>query len=221
MNKELIVKTVLASSVFAVVVVVLANNPRSQARGREGDDERIQLGLAVAQVPLNMQGKNQALVGLGSYLVNVVGYCNGCHSNGPATEFAPGGNPSFGQPKKVNAATYLGGGRDFGPLVPNSPNIISRNLTPDKTGLAEGGHTFAEFFQIMQTGVDLDHAHPSCSATVTTNCLPPPFNGALLQIMPWSAHQNMTINDLLAMYEYLSAIPCLEGGPGEPPVRCH
>ncbi len=221
MNKQRFFRLVVASAVFAIVVVALANNPRSQARDRAVDDERAQMGLAVAPVPLNMDGKDQALVGLGSYLVNVAGDCNGCHSNGPATEFAAGGNPYASQPKKVNAATYLGGGRDFGPLLPNSPDIISRNLTPDKTGMAEGGHTFSEFVQIMQTGVDLDHMHPSCSATVTTNCLPPPFNGALLQIMPWTAHQNLTANDLRAIYEYLSAIPCIEGGPGEPPVRCH
>ncbi|HYL35327.1 MAG TPA: hypothetical protein VEV17_05400, partial [Bryobacteraceae bacterium] len=64
------------------------------------------------------------------------------------------------------------------------------------------------------------HVHPSCSSSVTTNCLPPPFNGALLQVMPWPIFQSMTIDDLRAVYEYLSAIPCLEGGPGEPPNRC-
>ena len=30
----------------------------------------------------------------------------------------------------------------------------------------------------------------------------------------------MTDHDLRAIYEYLSAIPCLEGGPGEPANRC-
>jgi hypothetical protein len=30
----------------------------------------------------------------------------------------------------------------------------------------------------------------------------------------------MTDDDLMAIYTYLSAIPCLEGGPGEPPNRC-
>ncbi|HYL38598.1 MAG TPA: hypothetical protein VEV17_21960, partial [Bryobacteraceae bacterium] len=198
-------KTIAAGAAFSGMLLVglLANAARGQAGDRDSVDDRIQVGLAVAPVPLNLDGKNQALVGLGSYLVNVSGDCNGCHSNGPATEFSPGRNPYFGQPKQINPATYLGGGRDFGALVPNSPNIISRNLTPDKTGLPLGGHTFSDFFQIIQTGVDIDHVHPSCSSSVTTNCLPPPFNGALLQVMPWPIFQSMTIDDLRAVYEYL------------------
>ena len=35
---------------------------------------------------INLTGKNRALVGLGSYLVNAVGDCNGCHA-GPAGEY--------------------------------------------------------------------------------------------------------------------------------------
>jgi hypothetical protein len=92
-------------------------------------------------------------------------------------------------------------------------------LTPDKNGLPEG-HSLSDFLWIMKTGADLDHAHPSCSATLTFNCLAFPFNGDLLQVMAWPAYQNMTDRQLTAMYKYLSAIPCLEGGPGEPPSRC-
>jgi hypothetical protein len=38
----------------------------------------------------------------------------------------------------------------------------------------------------MRTGVDMDHVHPNCPATVTSNCFPTllPFNGDLLQVMP-------------------------------------
>jgi hypothetical protein len=136
------------------------------------------------------------------------------------TQYAPGGNPYFNQPEQVNTAVYLGGGRDFGPLVPGTPDIISRNLTPDKTGLPEGGHTFEQFVQIMRTGVDMDHLHPPCSATVTTNCLPPPFDGNLLQIMPWPTYSHLTDRDLRAIYEYLSAVPCVEG-PTDPTDPLH
>ena len=114
---------------------------------------------------------------------------------------------------------------DFGPLVPTpgSPHIVSRNLTPDKTGLPEGGRPFSEFLQILKTGVDLDHLHPTCSSTVTTNCLPPPFDGNLLQIMPWHTFTKMTDHDILAIYEYLSAIPCIEGPPAPSVLHndCH
>ena len=54
----------------------------------------------IAPVPLNLRGKNPALVGLGSYLVNAVGGCNDCHTNPP---YATGGDPHLGQPKVVNA----------------------------------------------------------------------------------------------------------------------
>lgn len=237
MTPKQVVRT--AGTVAAIVAIILAgmliSSPRvrandddddrdrndSRVRAHDDDDDRdrndsrIEQGFDIAPVPLNLAGKNRTLVGLGSYLVNAVGDCNGCHNPGPgANEFAPGGNPFLGQPKKINPATYLGGGRDFGSLVAGSAHIISRNLTPDKTGRPEGGHTFAEFHQIMRTGVDLDHLHPTCPVgTINTNCVPPPFDGALLQVMPWFAHQGMTDHDLWAIYEYLSAIPCIEGPP--------
>lgn len=63
----------------------------------------------------------------------------------------------------------------------------------------------------MRTGVDLDHLHPLCSANVTTTCLPLAFDGNLLQIMPWPTFQNLNDHDIRSIYEYLSAIPCIEG----------
>jgi hypothetical protein len=132
-----------------------------------------------------------------------------------------GGNPYFGQPAVVNPATYLGGGRDFGayPGPGPFPHIISRNLTPDKTGLPEGGHTLQDFVQILRTGIDLDHLHPTCTGAPDGTCLPPPFDGTLLQIMPWPVHHNMTDHDIRAIYEYLSAIPCIAGPPSPSPLH--
>jgi len=181
----------------------------------DSHDPRVRIGFEIAPVPLELRGKDRALVGLGSYLVNAVASCNDCHTQSATSEYAPGGNPFFGQPKIVNTAAYLSGGRDFGALAPNTPHIVSRNLTPDKTGRPEGGRSFAEFLHIMKTGEDLDHLHPPCSATITTNCFPAtlPFDGNLLQIMPWPKFQSMTVHDLRAIYEYLSAIPCIEGPP--------
>ena len=100
---------------------------------------------------------------------------------------------------------------------------MSRNLTPDKTGRLEGGAPFGEFLEIMRHGTDFEHLHPNCSATITTNCLTPPFNGDVLQVMPWPAFQDMTDHDLRAIYEYLSAIPCIEGPPAPSELHhdCH
>jgi hypothetical protein len=65
----------------------------------------------------------------------------------------------------------------------------------------------------MRTGKDYDHLHPNCSASVTTDCLTPPFDGALLQIMPWPDFKSLTDRDLWAIYQYLSAVPCVESSP--------
>jgi hypothetical protein len=232
-------KTLTAGATFAVLVTVGAlivpstGHADDDNRGAQDEKLMIQTGLAVAAttgIQLNMRNKDSDLVGLGSYLVNVVGDCNGCHTADPSTEFAPGGNPyllpgpkppNFNGRKMINAATYLGGGSDFGTFGPGPTDIISRNLTPDKTGRPEGGNTLAQFIQILRTGADLDHAHPSCLPGETSKCLSFPFNGALLQVMPWTAFQSMTDHQLTAIYTYLSAIPCVEGGPGEPAKRCH
>jgi hypothetical protein len=90
---------------------------------------------------------------------------------------------------------------------------VSRNLTPDRTGRPVGGRTFEEFMLIMRTGTDLDRLHPNCSTAVTTNCFPAhqPFNGDLLQVMPWPVYRNMSRRYMRAIYEYLRAIPCIAG----------
>jgi hypothetical protein len=48
---------------------------------------------------------------------------------------------------------------------------------------------------------------------VTTGCYPAsvPFDGDLLQIMPWPSLRHMTQHELRAIYEYLGAIPCITG----------
>lgn len=214
-----------AAALAAVIAIGMGILTRSSTVQANDDykDIRVQQGFAIAPVPLNLAGKDRDLVGLGSYFVNTGG-CNDCHTQSPATEFSSNPYllpPVFTGKKVVNAATYLGGGQDFGPLVPGSIDIISRNLTPDKTGRPEGGHTLSQFIQIMRTGVDMDHLHPTCpGSTVATNCVPFPFNGALLQIMPWPGYQSLTDHDLQAIYEYLSAVPCIEG-PTDPKNPLH
>jgi hypothetical protein len=70
----------------------------------------------------------------------------------------------------------------------------------------------------MRHGTDFDHIHPSCTEPgMPANCLPSPFNGALLQVMPWATFANMTDHDLLAIYTYLSAIPRNPGPSGLDP----
>jgi hypothetical protein len=143
---------------FLIVLVIFfwagALSPSSQVKAQSGQESRFERGFEIAPVPLNIEGKDPALVGLGSYLVNASSGCNDCHSAGPQTEYLPGRNPFFGQPVKINPATYLGCGRDFGPLLPTpgSPHMVSRNLTPDKNRAARGRAHFRSVSRDPQDG---------------------------------------------------------------------
>lgn len=152
---------------------------------------RIARGFEIAPVPLNLDGKNRQLVGLGSYIVNGQGGCNDCHTNPP---FLPGGDPFLGQPTRVNAARYLAGGMAFGPFV-------SRNLTPRANG-RPAGLTFEQFRQVMRRGIDFRRRPPHV----------PSETHDLLQVMPWPVYRHMRRADLRAIYEYLSAIPSIPPG---------
>ncbi|HXR57648.1 MAG TPA: cytochrome C [Casimicrobiaceae bacterium] len=149
---------------------------------------QIQRGYELNPVPLNLKGKNPALVGLGSYIVNS-GTCNDCHTH---PTYAAGGSPFLGQPEQVNTDQFLTGGRQFGPFT-------SANITPDALG-RPAGLTLAQFITTLRTG---------------HNPLDPP--GVLLQVMPWPEFGKKTDQDLRAIYEYLSAIPSKPDNPNPGP----
>ncbi|MFO1506566.1 MAG: hypothetical protein U1F23_05745 [Lysobacterales bacterium] len=165
------------------------NVPVQPAATDPNEDERIAIGLAIAPVPLDLTNLDPRLVGLGSYMVNAMGSCNDCHT---VPAYAPGGDPFMGEPEQVNATNYLAGGRAFGPF-------ISRNITPDANGLP-AGRTFDQFEQAMRDGVDFECAPGD----------PPPC--PLLQVMPWPYYTDMSDDELLAIYQFLSAIPHAEPG---------
>jgi len=227
--------------VGVALALMLLHSPRVQAHDGEDNDEGslVRRGFEIAPVHLNLEGKNRELVGLGSFIVNAQADCNGCHTAGgpPNFNYAAGGNPYFLNqgPTKTDPTTYLAGGTDFFSAVPPipgypppeygsyvGPDIITRNLTPDKTGRPEGGHTLEQFKEIMRKGTDFDHLHPTCTAALPTptpaNCIPPPVNGDVLQVMPWPLFHNMTDHQLDAIYEYLMAIPCIDNTFSTPPA---
>ena len=155
------------------------------------NNTRVKRGFRIAPVPLAVQGKNRALVGLGSYFVNAVSECVDCHS---CPTYTPGHNPFDGVGDgQLNAENYLAGGVSFGP-------VTSANITPDENG-KPAGLDFDEFVELIRTGHDPDEGEE------------------VLQVMPWPLFRNMTPRDLRAIYEYLSVIPHAEpgtcGGPGE------
>jgi hypothetical protein len=200
----------LRTSVSAVTML-LGGIVFVDARADQAAESRIEIGFAISPVPLNLAGKNRALVGLGSYIVNGPTACNDCHNPGPGNNsWLPGGEPFNGEPPTVNPVGYMGGGRDFQTI--GLTHIIARNITPDASGLP-AGLTFEEFRLVMRTGVDLDQIHPTCSGPATSTCLPPPRDGHVLQGMPWAYFKYFTDEDLRAVYEYLTAIPCVAGPP--------
>ncbi|WP_216673661.1 cytochrome C, partial [Pyxidicoccus fallax] len=150
--------------------------------------ERVERGLELSPVPVDLEGLDRDLVGLGSYIVNAQGGCHDCHTNPP---FEPGGNPFRGEPERINTAHFLAGGVPFG------PKVVSANLTPDAEGLP-GGNTWEEFLELMRTGRE--------------------ENGDILQVMPWNVYGKMRERELRAIYEYLRAIPSAQPGTVPPPA---
>jgi hypothetical protein len=256
------IKVLGATLTFAGVALatMLVRSPRVQARDEDENNEEslVRIGFAIAPVPLKFNEEKRSLVGLGSFIVNAQGDCNGCHTAGgpPNFNYANGGNPYFlNQAPKTDPTTYLAGGTDFGKALPPSaavggfptgsippsyppngypidpvtgfpyvgPDIISRNLTPDKSGHPEGGRTLEDFKRILRHGADLDNIHPTCQSSTDPNialgiCVPPLVDGSKLQVMPWPVFQSMTDHQIEAIYEYLSAIPCIDNTTSTPPA---
>jgi len=224
------VKATLVLSVVATITLVgmkLSSKRVHADDEHESDDALVAIGLRIAPSFLNMEDKDRNLVALGSFIVNAQADCNGCHGSDPTNEYLPTNNPFFRKPNnspvKYNQSTYLNGGQNFGPVGPGivkdvnsplfggpglGPNIITRNLTPDHTGLPEGGRDLDTFIKIMRTGHDFDKLHLNCGGDVTDNCYNAPVDGTLLQVMPWPKFKNMTDHQLEAIWTYLSAVPC-------------
>jgi hypothetical protein len=181
MNKTSKTATALGLAIAAAAAVSVSAH--DNGRGDSYGEHLVRLGyqLVPPGVKLNLQDKNRALVGLGSYIVNTSA-CIDCHSH---PTYSPGGDPFLGQHEVINAPEYLSGGRQFG------PTITAPNLTPDYAG-KPAGLTRQQFIQTLRTG---------------HNPKDPP--GEILQVMPWPSFGKKSDIDLAAMYEYLRAIPSL------------
>lgn len=177
---------------------------------------KVEQGIAIAPVKLNLTGKDPRQVNYGSYLVNSQVDCSGCHSypqflppGGPGSNPAAG-DPFLGMPStqsverqlvaNYNTSHYLSGGQCFGPYM-------ARNITPEANGLPEG-LTEAEFIKVMRTGQDIhcekEPNDPICSLPEPG---PPTY---VLQTMPWPTYHSMTDADIKAIYAYLTAVPAAE-----------
>ena len=197
--------------------------------------ERIAQGFAIEPTGLDLRGmtRQQVLqVAIGAYWMNSAGDCDGCHSSkklgngGAGGEYTSAGNPQLypayigttstggaytgansvtpsNPPATVNTAGFMAGGSNFG-------GEFAMNLTPDySTGkpLPAGISDEATFFKVLRTG----HYFQTNQAPQAP--LAAPANAATLQVMPWPALSGLTDSDLDAMWQYLSAIPCIPGSP--------
>ena len=187
MHARRLIRRTIAFAAAAMLCVSASGEGKDD---NEHDQSQIKRGFEIVPqgVHLSMAGKNRALVGLGSYIVNTTG-CNDCHTH---PEYLPNSSPFLGRPEMINFQQYLTGGRQFGPFT-------SANLTPDASG-KPAGLTLRDFITTLRTG---------------HNPNDPP--GQILQVMPWPVIGKKTDRDLTAIYEYLRAIPSLPNNPNPGP----
>jgi len=176
---------------------------------------RFRRGFEIAPVPLNLKNKNRELVGTWQLHRECRRRLQRLpHGTSTPRNTRPGQSLLQGnQPKVVNQNTYLAGGNLF-VLIPGiTPDIFTRNLTPDRQGVLRAvapsrnsadpknrrrlGSGPSELF-----GRRHDNCFPACSRSMATAA-----GDAVAKF------QNMTDHDLRAIYEYLSPIPCVTGPP--------
>ncbi len=215
--------TLLGGALVAGAMLIPAQG--AQAQIDPGTDARIAAGYATTPVGVNLDGKNPALVGLGSYIINTAGVCNHCHGN--TTQYIPSGNPYDLPPPNgpytgtivkgvaqftIDPTTFLAGGASFGKLraknLTPSPDSNATSVTAKTPNYAAGGAGWKDIWDVIHNGTDVDKIATYCPSCVSAATKP-----ALLQTMPWPTVRLLTDNDLNAVWQYLSAIPCNGNNP--------
>ena len=153
------------------------------------DPNNVLRGLAI--VPLDIapptNASDLALYGRGSYLVNAIGACAGCHTN---PERQQNGTQS------LTTSALMTGGRVF-PAGPAAPLVkVQRSMSANLIGKTKGffnrpGVDFQVFLQTLTLGVHGDELIGGGSA------MPLAFP------MPYATFRNMTLGDLEAVYTYM------------------
>ncbi|HEX8795515.1 MAG TPA: hypothetical protein VF765_31410 [Polyangiaceae bacterium] len=138
-----------------------------------------------------------ALFGRGSYLVNGVIGCSACHSS-PDRVPAP--------PYNVNTPTFLSGGTVIAAGMLASQVRVVRVTTANLIGAQNGffnekGMTFSTFLTTITEGIHADEENEAGVA--------PP----LAWPMPWTEFRHMGLDDLEAIYTYLSWIAKSSAAP--------
>lgn len=153
----------------------------------------IERGLAIQPLEEPNLGRHgvRETFGRGSYLVNSIAACSGCHTN-PDRDM---------ETLKINTANYLGGGAIFLPPPPlqvalHEARAASSNLAGETHGFFhEEASTFPRFRDVIRSGTHVDEAPPR----------------PLAWPMPWNVFRNMLGQDLFAVYSYMSRVPARTG----------
>jgi hypothetical protein len=160
------------------------------------DDDHVIRGIAInaLQDPpffLNLPPDQQARFGRGSYLINSIAGCNDCHGN-PSYGRIPGA-PDF---LKISTDNFLSGGQVFQTPPPlaaivGTSRSMSKNLIGQNYGFFnESGVSFPLFETIITEGLHVDDPIPM----------------PLAWPMPWQHFRQMTEEDLVSVYTYLSTL---------------
>ncbi len=132
------------------------------------------------------------------------------------------GGPYTGTPRAdggagftIDPTTFVAGGQNFGAVdsknLTPAPNGSPSKFAPYKVNYAEGGLDWITYWAVLHNGVDIDSLFSQCGSGAPNGpngCAKAPQNAALLQVMPWPIVRQLTDNDLNAVWQYLSAIPC-------------
>jgi mono/diheme cytochrome c family protein len=136
---------------------------------------------------------SQSLFGRGSYLVNAIALCSGCHTNADSV-----------QTGAIKTAVFLTGGKVFATPPPlqkllGTVRAASANLEGKTLGffnnptVVNGG--FSVFLALITQGVHAEDVLPDAGPP---NRLAPP--------MPWQVLRNMSLGDLESIDAYLTRV---------------
>jgi hypothetical protein len=150
-------------------------------------------------VPNKLDPQTLALFGRGSYIVNAIGDCSGCHTNID--------DPGTGA---IKTSVYLTGGQVFDlnlfgvpPFVQKQFGYVraaSANLTGSGNGFFNMGTVdFATFETLITEGIHAEDPKPR----------PVAFP------MPWTFLRNLTLSDLEAVYTYMNQVATQYGKTSE------
>jgi hypothetical protein len=160
-------------------------------------------GLAIdplAQIKVHsLDAATLSLFGRGSYIVNAIGDCSGCHTNVD--------NPATGA---IDTAAYLTGGQVFDLNFDGVPPFVQKQLGVVRSASANLIGSTNGFFNFP----NVDYATFETLITQGIHAEDPQPEARVAFPMPWTYFRNMTLDDLEAVYTYMNVVATQYGLSG-------